>query len=128
MTSKAKVEAFEITSVQIHGRLIHIEDRIAGVEAILSHVNRGEIEDLVKAAVGNSEHRKVILRECETPKTINQLQIKLGLKSPQNVNYHLTPLRDHGLLRHAKTTNPITYEWSPLVTRLSNAAREKILK
>jgi len=126
--SKMKVEPFEITSGQIHGRLIHIEDRLAGVEAILAHANRNEIEGLIKEAVGGSEHRKTILKECEQPKTIKQLQVKLGLKSSQNVNYHLTPLRDNGLLRHAKTDNPITYEWGPMIMRLNVATRDKLLK
>lgn len=128
MTSKTKVEPFEITSGQIHGRLIHIEDRLAGVEAILAHANRSQIESLINEAVGSSEHRKTILRECETPKTIKQLQDKLGLKSAQNLNYHLTPLRDNGLLRHAKTDNPISYEWGPMIMRLSAAVRDKLLK
>ncbi len=126
--SKPEPEPFEVTSGQIHGRLIHIEDRLAGVEAILAHVNRGEIEGLIKAGIGNSEHRKTILKECETPKTIKELQTKLDLKSSQSLNYHLGSLKDHGLLRHAHTTPPVAYGWSPMITRLSNAVREKLLK
>lgn len=128
MPPKTKVEPFEITSGQIHGRLIHIEDRLAGVEAILAHANRAEIETLITTAIGGSDLRKTILRECATPKTIKELQAKLGLKSAPSLHYHLTPLKDNGLIRHASTDSPVTYECGPMVMRLSAAARDKLLK
>jgi hypothetical protein len=50
------------------------------------------------------------------------------LKSPQAVNNHISPLKDHGLLQHASTAPHVKYEWSPLIRRLSKAVRDQLLK
>ena len=115
----------EINSDQISSRLLHIEDRLAGIEAIISHANRREIESLVSEALNGSKARRDLLMACETPKTIKELQDALGHKTPQALNNHLAPLKKHGLIRHA-TTDPIAYEWSPMLLKLSKAAREKL--
>lgn len=125
--SKPEDASVEVTSGQLHRRLVRIEDRLAGVEAILAHANRAEIEGLIAKAVGKSKQKATILRLCETPQSIKTLQKALGFKSPQNVNNHVAPLRDHGLLEHASSVPPVTYEWSPIIRRLNKAARESLL-
>lgn len=120
-----KDHVIEVNSDQLDSRLLHIEDRLAGIEAIITHVNRKEIEGLVKDALGDSKQRTELLRACETPKTLKQLQDALGLNSTQAVNNHLAPLKKHALVRHA-TVDPISYEWSPMLLKLSRAAREKL--
>lgn len=117
----------EVNSDQLDSRLVYIEDRLAGIEAIIAHANRAEIEGLVKEALGDSKQRKQLLQACETPKTLKELQEELKLNSTQAVNNHLAPLKKHGLLRHA-TTDPVSYEWSPMLLKLSRAAREKLFK
>ena len=126
--NKPRKDAVQVDSDQLDGRLAKIEDRIAGVEAILAHANRADIEGLVSAAVGSSAHRKKILQLCESPQSIPSLQTALGLNSGQAVNNHLAPLRDHALLQHAQTRPHVEYEWSTLIRRLPTAVREKLLK
>lgn len=122
-----KADAIEISSDQIHSRLVHIEDRLAGMESILAHVNRAELAGLVREAIGDSPQRKAILRACESPQTLKDLQTLLDLNSTQAVNHHLLPLKRHGLLQHANAVSPVSYEWNPMVSKLSKAAREKLL-
>lgn len=125
--NKQNGENVEVTSASLENRLIRIEDRIAGVEALLAHSNRDQIENLIADAVGKSEARKQILRLCEVPRSIAELQKELGLNSPQAVHNHLGPLKDHGLVQHATTSPTMTYEWAPLIRRLSKAVRAKLL-
>jgi hypothetical protein len=126
--NKRRPEAVEINSDQLDNRLTKIEDRVGGVEALLAHVHRGEIESLISDAVGQSEHKKRILQLCETPQTIPALQAVLGLNSKQALNNHLAPLKDHGLLQHGATVPEVTYEWSPMIRRLSKIVRDRLLK
>ena len=125
--NKRRPEGLEVNSDQLDGRLVRIEDRIAGVEAILAHVNRGEIEELISQAVGSSLQKREILRLCCKPQSIPELQKSLKMNSPQAVNNHLAPLRDHGLLQHATTVPQVTYEWSPMIRRLSKSVRDTLL-
>lgn len=126
--NKPRSDSVQISSDQLDGRLARIEDRISGVEAILAHANRNDIESLIAEAVGKSAHRKNLLRSCETPQSIPSMQKALGLGTDEAVHYHLRPLRDHGLLQHASTAPEVTYEWTPLLRRLNKAVREKLLK
>jgi len=123
-----KNEAIEVDSSSIKGELIEIKDRLDGIEALQAHVHRNEIEALVRKAVGDSFHRRHLLRLCETPKTIAELQNSLGLNSPQAVNKHLAPLKHNGLLYHYSTVAPVSYVWSPLLSRLNKAVRDELLK
>ena len=84
-----KSEAIEVDSTSIKGELIEIKDRLDGIEALQAHVHRNEIEALVKKAVGDSFQRKHLLRLCESPQTIADLQRALNLNSSQSVNNHL---------------------------------------
>lgn len=128
MSTRAnKPEPIEVDSGPIKGELIEIKDRLDGIEALQAHVHRNEIEALVRKAVGDSPQRKHLLRLCETPKTIADLQNSLGLNSPQAVNKHLAPLKHNGLLYHHSTVPPVTYVWSPLLSRLNKAVRDQVL-
>lgn len=126
--NKPKSEGIEVNSVQLDGRLVRIEDRIAGVEALLAYVNRSAIESLIADAVGNSIPKRTILRLCEEPQSIPALQKVLDMKSPQAVSNHLGPLKDHGLLQHASTSPQVTYEWTAMIRRLSKVVRDQLLR
>lgn len=128
MMNKPRLDSVQVSSDQLEGRLAAIEDRIAGVEAILAHANRKDIEALVRDAVGASEQRKILLRLCESPQTIDGLVRALSLNSPQALNNHLRPLRDNSLLQHAMTQPVVSYEWSPLLRRLPKAVRQDLLQ
>jgi len=123
-----KLEAIEVNSDTLKGELIEIKDRLDGIEALQAHVHRNEIEELVRKAVGDSFQRRRLLQLCETPKTISELQSSLNLNSPQAVNKHLAPLKHNGLLYHASTVTPVSYVWSPLLSRLNKAVRDELLK
>ena len=127
-TPIAKASALEVKSVELKGELIEIKDRLDGLEALQAHVHRDEIEALIRKAVGESVQRKTLLRLCESPQTIPQLQSALGSISKQALNNHLTPLRDNGLLHHHSTATPVSYKWSPLIRRLNKAVRDKLLE
>lgn len=126
--NKPRPNSVQVSSDQMDGRLARIEDRLTGVEAILAHANRKDVEDLVSDGIGGSALRKRLLKLCETPQTIPTLVAALELKSSQALNYHLRPLRDNSLLQHASTQPEVTYEWSSLLRRLPKAVREKLLK
>jgi len=129
MSSRAnKSEAIEVDSTSIKGELIEIKDRLDGIEALQAHVHRDEIEALVRKAVGDSFHRKHLLRLCESPQTIADLQGALNLKSPQAVNHHLAQLKHNGLLYHHSAVPPVSYVWSPILSRLNKAVRDELLK
>jgi hypothetical protein len=119
--NKPRPDSVQISSDQIDGRLARIEDRVSGIEAILAHANRDDIEALIKSGLGGNETRKKLMRLCERPRSISELVKELALNSGQSLNYHLRPLRDNGLLQHATTQPEVTYEWSPLVRRLSKS-------
>ena len=118
----------EVSSDPLEGQLIEIKDRLDGIEALQAHVHRDEIEALIRKAVGGSVQKKELLRLCESPQTISDLQGALDLKSPQAVNNHLAPLKDNGLLHHYSTVMPVSYVWSPLIRRLNKAVRDELLK
>jgi hypothetical protein len=126
--NKPRPDSVQVSSDQIDGRLATIEDRLAGVEAILAHANRKDVEELVASAIGGSAQRKRLLQLCETPRSIPELVAELKLNSGQALNNHLRPLRDNSLLQHASTQPEVTYEWSSLLRRLPKAVREKLLK
>jgi DNA-binding transcriptional ArsR family regulator len=129
MSARAtKPQAIQVDSDPIKGELIEIKDRLDGIEALQAHVHRDQIEALVRKAVGDSFHRKNLLRLCETPMTIADLQKSLNLNSPQAVNKHLAPLKHNGLLYHHSTVVPVSYVWSPLLSRLNKAVRDELLK
>lgn len=123
-----KIEAIEVDSTAIKGELVEIKDRLDGIEALQAHVHRDEIKALVQRAVGDSFRRKQLLGLCETPKTIAELQDALRLNSPQAVNKHLAPLKQNGLLYHHSAVPPVSYVWSPLLSRLNKAVRDELLK
>lgn len=126
--NKSRAVPIEVNSDQLDGRLIAIEDRIASVEALLGHVHRAEVESLVATVVGKSEQKKRILQLCETPQSIAILRKELGLNTDSGVSNHIAPLRDNGLLRHSSTEPILTYEWSPMLRRLTKATRDKLLR
>ena len=128
MSSRTSKAGFEISSDQLKGELVEIKDRLDGLEALQAHVHRKEVEALIIKTVGESATMKKLLRLCEAPQTISELQSGLNLNSPQAVNNYLAPLRDNGLLHHHATVAPISYRWSPLIRRLSKAVRDRLLK
>src|SRR5216684_2903995 len=104
MNEKLKrTDRVEVSSDPLEGQLIEIKDRLDGIEALQAHVHRDEIEALIRKAFGGSFQKKELLRLCESPQTISDLQGALDLKSPQAVNNHLAPLKDNGLLHHHST-------------------------
>jgi hypothetical protein len=123
-----KTAGFEISSDQLKGELIEIKDRLDGLEALQAHIHSKDVEALVTKTVKGSATMKKLLRLCETPQTISELQSALNLNSPQAVNNYLAPLRDNGLLHHHSTVAPISYRWGPLIRRLSKAVRDRLLK
>lgn len=128
MNNRIRADAIEVSSDPIQGELIEIKDRLDGIEALQAHVHRDEIEALIRKAVRESPQKKQLLRLCESPQTISELQVALGLNSSQAVNKHLAPLKHNGLLYHYSTLPPVSYVWSPLLSRLNKAVRDKILK
>lgn len=123
-----KPPPIEVSSDPIQGELIEIKDRLDGIEALQAHVHRDEIKTLIQKAVRDSPQKKELLRLCESPMTIADLQSALGLNSPQAVNKHLAPLKHNGLLYHYSTVSPVSYIWSPLLSRLNKAVRDALLK
>lgn len=116
-----------MASSQLDERLAKIEDRLLTIEAIISHASAKEIQAMIVEGIGTSQTRKNILKHCQTPKTIQELQALSGLNSAQSVNHYLKPLRDHGLVVRASVRPTLTYEWSGVVSRLSKATRDKLL-
>jgi hypothetical protein len=122
-----KGSTLEVNSTQIGGELIQIRDRIEGIEAILAHANRDAIVELVRLVVEKYPQRKQLLRFCEEPKTLDEMQLELKLNSAQAVHNHLAPLKDNGLLQHESTTAPVSYVWSAIMRRLTKPSRAKLL-
>lgn len=128
MQSSKKGKDLEVSSDQIAGELIQIKDRIDSVEAILAHANRKTILDLVSAAIGKYPQSKQLLEFCEEPRTLDEMQAKLELKSHPAVHKHLVRLKDNGLLQHESTTPPVSYKWSAILRRLNKQDREKLFR
>lgn len=128
MQSSNKGKNLEINSDQIAGELIQIKDRIDSVEAILAHANRKTIIELVNSAIDKYPQSKQLLEFCEEPRTLDEMQAELELKSHPAVHKHLGRLKDNGLLQHESTTSPVSYKWSAILRRLNKQDREKLFR
>lgn len=126
--NKPRAESMQVSSDQLDGRLAGMEDRLTSIEVILAHANRKDIEELVASAVGGSAQKKELLRLCETARSIPDLTAAMKLNSPQALNKHLRPLKEHGLIQHASTQPDVTYEWNALLRRLPKSVRSDLLK
>lgn len=117
----------EISSDQLKGELSEIKDRVGALETIASIANKSVVEAYVREHL-TSDKGKQIMAECAVARTRPYLQAKFGFKTPQALDYYLTPLRDDHLLhQHFDDNGTQTFEWSYLFRRLPKKTVREIL-
>src|SRR5262245_45041631 len=107
-----KTDELEVSSAQLQAELIEIKERVGALETIASISNKEVVEKFVRDHV-TTDKARLILRECEEPRTREYLIAKFGFASAQALDHHLNPLRDATLLRpHFDENRKQTFAWS----------------
>src|SRR3954447_24032767 len=88
----------EVSSDQLKSELIEIKDRISALETISSLANRPVVEKWVRDSL-KTDKAKLIMKECEHPRTRDYLVDKFKFNNVPALDYHLKPLREDDLLR-----------------------------
>jgi hypothetical protein len=128
MNDKPKrADRVEVSSDQLKSELIEIKERLSALETIASVSNRAEVETYVRSCLDTAKG-KLIMKECEEPRTKEYLMSKLSFASAQALDYHLSPLRRDDLIQqHVDDEGTRRFEWSNLFKRLPKRTLEKIL-
>lgn len=128
MSAKVTKKKLEISSDQLKAELIEIKERIGSLETIATISNRSVVEQHVRSHLKNAQ-AKQIMKECSEPRTREHLMVKLKYKTPQALDYHLSPLRDNNLIhQHFDEDGSIqTFECSKLFRQLSKKTQKEIL-
>jgi hypothetical protein len=122
-----RTDRVEVSSDQLKSELIEIKERLSALETIASVSNRKEVETYVRGCLGTAKG-KLVMKECEEPRTKEYLISKLGFASAQALDYHLSPLRRDDLIQqHVDDDGTTTFEWSNLFKRLPHKTLWKIL-
>jgi hypothetical protein len=122
-----KKVGIEVESDQLRAELIEIKERVGALETIASISNRKEVEAYVRAHLKTSKGQE-IMKECEEPKTREQLMARLGLSSAQALDHHLNPLRANDLIQQRFGEDRAqTFQWSNLFRGLPRSTRDEIL-
>lgn len=123
-----RTDRVEISSDQLKSELIEIKERLSALETIASVSNRTEVETYVRSCL-NTAKGKLIMKECEEPRTKKYLISKLGFASAQALDHHLSPLRRDDLIQQHVDDDEgtTTFEWSNLFKRLPYKNLRKIL-
>lgn len=126
--SSVSKDRLEVGSDQLKAELTEIKERVGALETIASISNKKVVEDYVRSEV-KSEKGRLILRECEEPRTREYLMKQFGFQSAQALDYHLTPLRQADLIRQRFDDDGATqtFEWSNLFRRLPRKTLKAIL-
>jgi len=128
MNAKVNSNAqLEVSSAQLKAELIEIKERVAALETIASISNRDVVEAYVRSQL-KTDKGKLIMRECEAPRTREYLISKLSLKSAPALDYHLTPLREADLIQqHLNEDGTQIFAWSNLFKRLPKKTIREIV-
>jgi hypothetical protein len=128
MSGKTKsAEKLEVSSDQLKSELIEIKERLGALETIASISNRREVEGYVRGCLKTDKGR-LIMKECEEPRTKEYLVSKFSFATAQALDYHLSPLRRDDLLQHhVEDDGTQTFEWSNLFKRLPKKTLKEIL-
>jgi DNA-binding transcriptional ArsR family regulator len=117
----------EVASDQLKAELIEIKERLGALETIASLSNRTVVEALVRSHL-TTEMRRRVMKECEQPRTKNDLVSKLGFSSVQALDHHLAPLREADLIHQRFDDNGVlTFEWSKLFKGLPKSKVKELL-
>jgi DNA-binding transcriptional ArsR family regulator len=117
----------EISSEQLRNELQEIKERLTSLESIDAYLNRDKLVVLVSDAVAGIPQRKAILRLCEEPRTKEELMAELDFKSPQALDHHLNPLRDHGIIETTEKERKLAFVRSRIVSKLQKSALKKLI-
>ena len=125
---KKKKDSIEVTSDPLKAELVAIKDRLSAIETIESISNRAVVEKFVRDHL-TTDKGKLIMKECEQPRTRKDLMARFNFASAAALDYHLKPLREDDLLRqHIAEDGTQTFEWSNLFKRLPRSTLKKILE
>ena len=125
---KKKKDSIEVTSDPLKAELVAIKDRLSAIETIESISNRSVVEKFVRDHL-TTDKGKLIMKECEQPRTRKDLMARFNFASAAALDYHLKPLREDDLLRqHIDDDGTQTFEWSNLFKRLPRSTLKKILE
>jgi DNA-binding transcriptional ArsR family regulator len=123
-----KKDSIEVTSDPLKAELVAIKDRLSAIETIESISNRPVVEKFVRDHL-TTDKGKLIMKECEEPRTRKHLRSHFQFASAAALDYHLKPLREADLLRqNIDDDGTQTFEWSNLFKRLPKATLKKILE
>jgi len=125
----SRKDRVEVASDQLKAELIEIKERLGALETIESISNRRVVEEYVRGHLKTDKGR-LIMKECEEPRTRQHLMSKFGFASAPALDYYLTPLREADLIRQHFDDDggTQTFEWSNLFRRLPKSALKKILE
>jgi hypothetical protein len=125
--SSTKKDRIEVGSDQLKSELIEIKERVGALETIATIANKGVVEAYVKSQLTTDQGR-AIMRECQEPRTREELRTKLGFNSGQALDYYMSPLREADLLqRRFDDDGALRFEWSNLFKRLPKKTLREIL-
>lgn len=128
MTDKIiKKDGIEVSSQSLQAELVAIKDRLNAIETIQSVSNAETVKKYVYEHL-RTRDAKLIMRECEEPKTRSQLQSMFSYRSKQALDHHLKPLRESDLLRqNVEEDGTILFGWSNLFRGLPKSTKKSIL-
>jgi len=125
---RVKKTHVEVASQQLHDELIAIKDRLNAIESIQSIANRDSVKGYV-ADFLKTQNSKDIMRECEYPRSKDDLAKKLGHNSTQALDRYLQPLKRADLLRReVGEDGTIVFDWSNLFRRLPKSTIKSLLE
>jgi len=124
---RPKKDSLEVSSQSLQDELVAIKDRLSAIETIQSISNAQAVKKYIEAEKITGKG-KVILKECEQPRTKSHLRGVFKFNSDQALNHHLKPLLDADLLRQAVDEDKtIVFEWTNLFRRLPKSTIKSIL-
>lgn len=128
MTDKRqKRDSVEVSSQPLQDELIAIKDRLNAIETIQSISNASVVKKYVEDHL-TTKRARVIMRECEEPRTRTHLTSKFNFNSKQALDHHLKPLLEADLLRRKiEDDGTVVLEWSNLFRRLPKTSIKAIL-
>jgi DNA-binding transcriptional ArsR family regulator len=120
-------DSVEVSSRSLQDELVAIKDRLSAIETIESISNASVVKKYVEDHL-KTDKGKLIMKECEEPRTRAHLISTFGFNSGPALDHHLKPLREADLLRQRVEEDGTTFfEWSNLFRRLPKSTIRAIL-
>jgi len=121
-------ESAEFSSRELRHELQEIKERLTTIEGLDAFIHRDKIVDMIRSALKDNANRKAIVKNCDQPRTKEELASICGHNSVPALDHHLTPLREHSILIEQTVKNGcIAFVQSRIIRMLPKSELAKLL-